>query len=276
MNLILLLLSLFLHSNFVFGFHDIKSLQKNYIKNNIFRLNIRRSTNNGKNNNNKAIATELTPISHEQLVLDLSQTKSSSCPTKFCYFDKRSPCPLDLTTGELFRCPIDDRFCGANRDYFDHVYGEEQNNNSNNDNNLIIKENNDDISDSSNNSDNSLNMMFDTGSLLTITTTTPTRRKRNNFNKKRSISSSTSTSSSQKRVTTTQTTRVLLNKKEKRLRRKKLFVMSTWIEDLLPDPYQGHSWVLNSVVNTSKFFFRAVKVMLYHMRLCEKPIHTLT
>jgi hypothetical protein len=33
-------------------------------------------------------------------------------------------------------------------------------------------------------------------------------------------------------------------------RRQKLFLMSTWLEDLLPNPAQGRSWMFNSICDT--------------------------
>lgn len=51
--------------------------------------------------------------------------------------------------------------------------------------------------------------------------------------------------------------------REKRLRRKKLMLMSTWVEDLLPDPYQGQDPVLNYLMNTVKFTTRGLINLLY-------------
>lgn len=43
---------------------------------------------------------------------------------------------------------------------------------------------------------------------------------------------------------------------ERRTRRQKLFLMSTWLEDLLPNPSQGRSWMINSVCDTMKITTR--------------------
>lgn len=37
---------------------------------------------------------------------------------------------------------------------------------------------------------------------------------------------------------------------EKRTKRQKLFLMSTWLEDLIPNPAQGRSWMFNSLCDT--------------------------
>lgn len=47
-----------------------------------------------------------------------------------------------------------------------------------------------------------------------------------------------------------------LSAAERRSRRQKLFLMSTWLEDLLPNPSQGRSWIFNSVCDTMKITTR--------------------
>ena len=53
-----------------------------------------------------------------------------------------------------------------------------------------------------------------------------------------------------------------LSKRERRLRRQKLFLMSTWLDDLLPDPSQGKSWMLNMVLDFIKILTRATIVLV--------------
>mmetsp|Transcript_18317 Transcript_18317/g.30701 ORF Transcript_18317/g.30701 Transcript_18317/m.30701 type:complete len:217 (+) Transcript_18317:241-891(+) len=62
-----------------------------------------------------------------------------------------------------------------------------------------------------------------------------------------------------------------LTARERRLRRQKLFLMSTWLEDLLPDPTQGRSWMFNMLVDSVKITFRAFLVLLSMTHAVEKP-----
>lgn len=62
-----------------------------------------------------------------------------------------------------------------------------------------------------------------------------------------------------------------LSKKELRVRRKKLFLMSTWLEDLLPDPHQGQDLVLNWTVDMMKIVYRSVLVVLSMTTIINKP-----
>lgn len=48
----------------------------------------------------------------------------------------------------------------------------------------------------------------------------------------------------------------ILTVAERRSRRQKLFLMSTWLEDLLPNPSQGRSWMFNSICDTVKITMR--------------------
>lgn len=54
-----------------------------------------------------------------------------------------------------------------------------------------------------------------------------------------------------------------LSKREMRMKRKKLMMMSTWIDELLPDPYQGQDIVFTYLVNTLKLTTRGVVALLY-------------
>ncbi len=62
-----------------------------------------------------------------------------------------------------------------------------------------------------------------------------------------------------------------LSKKELRVRRKKMFLMSTWLEDLLPDPHQGQDLVLNWTVDMMKIVYRSVLVVLSMTTIINKP-----
>jgi len=77
---------------------------------------LRMSNSCGSKGNKRAFAVELGTCDRP-LEIPKDLIGDNSKKTSFCYFDKRSPCQSTQ------RCPIDDRFCGANRDYFDHVYG---------------------------------------------------------------------------------------------------------------------------------------------------------
>jgi len=62
-----------------------------------------------------------------------------------------------------------------------------------------------------------------------------------------------------------------LSRKELRVRRKKLFLMSTWLEDLLPDPHQGQDLFLNWTVDMMKILYRSVLVVLSMTSIINKP-----
>ena len=62
-----------------------------------------------------------------------------------------------------------------------------------------------------------------------------------------------------------------LSRKEMRARRQKLFLMSTWLEDLLPDPHQGKDLVLNWTVDMFKIVYRSVLIVLSMTTIINKP-----
>lgn len=64
---------------------------------------------------------------------------------------------------------------------------------------------------------------------------------------------------------------MLLSRHERKLRRKRLFLMSTWIEDLLPDPHQGRDPFTNAAADAVKISVRAVQVLLSLCRLGPHP-----
>lgn len=211
----------------------------------------------GKNNNG-ASAVELgtPPVETIPVLLE-----NSVQPQRYCYFDRRSPCPCTE------RCLIDDRFCGANREYFDHVYGPLSED---------LKTTETDESPETNNDEEDIgNLKFDFSNIVLL----PKRVKRS-LQRKRVLTSpsssgrmkekstppikeSTSIASSKFRYERHQQQLQKLSRKERRIRRKKLFLMSTWIEDLLPDPHQGHSWMVNMVVDLFKISHRAAALMVY-------------
>lgn len=59
--------------------------------------------------------------------------------------------------------------------------------------------------------------------------------------------------------------------KEHRLRRQRIFIMSTWLEDLLPDPHQGRSWMFNMAADSAKITVRAMIVILSATTIVGKP-----
>ena len=54
----------------------------------------------------------------------------------------------------------------------------------------------------------------------------------------------------------------ILTASERRSRRQKLFLMSTWLEDLLPNPSQGRSWMFNSICDTIKITTRVGRFII--------------
>lgn len=54
----------------------------------------------------------------------------------------------------------------------------------------------------------------------------------------------------------------VLTASERRSRRQKLFLMSTWLEDLLPNPSQGRSWMFNSICDTVKITTRVGRFII--------------
>ena len=213
-----------------------------------------------KGEKSRAYAVELgtcdRPVEAPVLIDGVSKKQS------YCYFDKRAPCPCTE------RCPIDDRFCGANRDYFDHVYGPPNSDPAN-------KESEKENSDEAKEADNESGADHPPSPSFSIITNSPRRRTSSSSSVQRlskafakpklSLVGAGMTSSSRSgsnrifRFSTSeqgssdrqknkqqqreqQRQAELLSRRQRRERRKKLFVMSTWIEDLLPDPHQGSSW----------------------------------
>ena len=226
---------------------------------------LRMSNSCGSKGNKRASAVELGTCDRP-LEIPKDLIGDNSKKTSFCYFDKRSPCQSTQ------RCPIDDRFCGANRDYFDHVYGTPSKEESSN--HEVASEG--DIS--SNGKDDSESEpsppVFDgsPSSEFSSTYEIPKRRSKSAVQKMRMMRLSSmgvlvssenmgavlaSYSSSWKNRShiglnrksisehvsgNSKEMNAQMSKRERRLRRKKLFLMSTWLEDLLPDPHQGSSW----------------------------------
>eukprot|EP00597_Dinobryon_sp_UTEXLB2267_P006383 CAMPEP_0170081296 /NCGR_PEP_ID=MMETSP0019_2-20121128/17199_1 /TAXON_ID=98059 /ORGANISM="Dinobryon sp., Strain UTEXLB2267" /LENGTH=239 /DNA_ID=CAMNT_0010295655 /DNA_START=295 /DNA_END=1014 /DNA_ORIENTATION=- len=222
----------------------------------------------GKNNGASAVELGSPPVETIPVLL-----KNGVQPQRYCYFDRRSPCPCTE------RCPIDDRFCGANREYFDHIYGPL------NGEDRQTTETDDSTIPESNDEDNG-NVKFDFSNIVLL----PKKLKRN-FQRTRVLTSPSSSgrikdvnTSSRKESSSSSLPTIKyryehqqkqlqkLSRKERRLRRKKLFLMSTWIEDLLPDPHQGHSWMVNMVVDFFKISHRAATLIVYSIcRQGNKP-----
>jgi len=238
MKLLIIFLCLFFWGPFISVVSLLKTLHHLSSSKSFFTSKIKIQLNAiggkfGKNNGASAVELGSPPVETTPVLLD-----NDVHPQRYCYFDRRSPCPCTE------RCPIDDRFCGANREYFDHVYGP-------------IKEGTEitdtDESTPETNDDDTGNLKFDFKNIVLM----PKKIKRS-LQLKRVLTSSTSgqmqvkstppnkesasMATSKFRFERQQQHLQKLSRKERRLRRKKLFLMSTWIEDLLPDPHQGHSW----------------------------------
>lgn len=61
-----------------------------------------------------------------------------------------------------------------------------------------------------------------------------------------------------------------LSRKQLRAQKKKLMLMSTWVEDLLPDPYQGQDLLINMIFNSAKFSVRITIFCLYALHKINK------
>jgi hypothetical protein len=130
-------------------------------------------------------------------------TKSESTLT--CYFEKTSSC----CSNKSGICPVDNRPCGANREYMDHVYGAR----------FVPKPK--PAFQAFRYSQQSQMHMY-----TSVPSSTPPAPERQ------------------------------LTGAERRIKRQKLFLMSTWLEDLLPNPSQGRSWMFNTLCDTLKIITR--------------------
>jgi hypothetical protein len=143
--------------------------------------------------------------------IELQSNFATAVASRHCYFDKGMSCPCNG------KCIVDDRSCTANRDYFDHVYAND-------------------------NESSSADMDSGKISVENVLQNRPSREGRR------------------------------LSKSELRMKKKKLMMMSTWIEELLPDPYQGQDLVFNYLVNTLKFTSRGVVALLYALHK-QRGVH---
>ena len=143
--------------------------------------------------------------------LKIKKTIGSSDTPLSCYFEKSSSCS-SCKTGI---CPVDNRPCGANRDYLDHVYGAR----------YMPKPK--PVFQSYKYSQQSQMHMY--AANAPAPPTEPERK---------------------------------LTAAERRSRRQKLFLMSTWLEDLLPNPSQGRSWMFNSICDTMKITTRVGRFII--------------
>ena len=143
--------------------------------------------------------------SEKNLSCDLKIKSSIDAPGDplTCYFEKSSSC----SSSKCGICPVDNRPCGANRDYMDHIYGAR----------FMPKPK--PVFQAYKYSQQSQMHMYASAPVVTV----PERK---------------------------------LSAAERRTRRQKLFLMSTWLEDLLPNPSQGRSWMINSVCDTLKITTR--------------------
>lgn len=185
-----------------------------------------------------------------------SKSKTAMCekePLKRCYFDKRAVCPCNGV------CPYDDRPCDANRNYFDHIYGsdcriietsliegtEAQDDDINSTDDAVSGSEGqpapDDESEELDDENNIMQFMLDISeqSLLYAR------------QHKKYIQS--------------------LSARERRMRRQKLFKLANVLDDLLPDPSQGKSWMVNMVLDSCKIALRAVILALSTTKVVQKP-----
>lgn len=63
----------------------------------------------------------------------------------------------------------------------------------------------------------------------------------------------------------------LLNRRERRMRKRKIFLLSTWLEDILPDPSQGKSWMVNMAIDSMKIALRCSQLLLSFTKVVPKP-----
>jgi len=211
-------------------------------------------------NQGTAVAAEL-PITGSCSTVE---SGNGERPIRACYFDRSQVC------SRSGYCPIDDRPCNANRNYLDHEYQRSTNN---------VAEPTDD--------DKKLDIQADVRLLaqmlklrnkedLTITVL--------NFEDKKPTknvleevfgppsSNNQHLKSAKKQVQNKiLLPYMLLSRQERKLRRKRLFLMSTWLEDLLPDPHQGRDPFSNAVTDTFKIICRAIQLILSLGRLVPPP-----
>eukprot|EP01038_Epipyxis_sp_PR26KG_P012139 gene12139-16252_t len=246
--------------------------------------------NNDKNDNinRKAHASDLCG---EKIFTAGTSSIEKNKLSRVCYFDRTSLCTSSNT------CPLDDRPCNANRDYFDHIYGPPDSptdssgaaiistskqlrfENNNNNDNRKQESSNDNENDENSENKNPTNSVYRHYKYLSNNSFKQSVN-RNGLVGQRKFSVPSSTSSNKKNhdhkserrhETVIYKKYATLSKKERRRRRQKLFIMSTWLEDLLPDPHQGHSWMLNSVVDFTKISFRAALILVTTILPIPKP-----
>ncbi|KAJ1420990.1 hypothetical protein B484DRAFT_452921 [Ochromonadaceae sp. CCMP2298] len=162
-----------------------------------------------------------------------------------CYFDKSNPCPL------YERCPYDDRPCESDREYLDEIFGV---------GGLGLEEGN--------------VMQIRIGRL---------RRMGRVYTELMGILGTISAGPdvgvmgdaekmpNYKAQHQHPPTYRKMSPQARRVRRQRLFLMSTWLDDLLPDPHQGRSWMVNMLVDACKMSTRAASVVLSLAKAGNKP-----
>lgn len=174
--------------------------------------------------------------------------EASSKECRCCYFDRSSPC-----SGDGY-CPFDNRPCNANRNYFDHLYGSDGIANSVVMSGSLTSERVEGAKDKP-----------DSEGVLEVEEESNTQEEEqqegneqqaegegeeeidpDNIMQMRHVMESQMWDIHQR-----------MTRRERRLRRQKLFLMSNWLDDLLPDPTQGKSWMLNMAVDFAKIVTRA-------------------
>lgn len=208
------------------------------------------------------VATELTPTSTAP---EPHPNIANLEPIKTCYFDPRKVCPNHKDG----HCQIDERPCRANRDYLDAIYKSSQKSEK-----TIPKEesergpsmmlrrqltNSDHVSQ--NNRQNNISLLFPAKNNRDAPMT-PTARLLyyRDLNKNK-----VEVKGWLWRV------KDIESREQRRERRRKIFIMSTWLEDLLPDPHQGSTWLVNACVDFFKVSFRMTNVALSLIRIVPPP-----
>lgn len=188
------------------------------------------------------------------------KSKTATCekePMKHCYFDKRAACPCNGV------CPYDDRPCDANRNYFDHIYGSDCRII---DTSLIEGASTDDDDDTNDAEGGAVTGSSDGQPAPDDDGTEKFDDGNNIMQMMQSISDQTIEYARQHRKYVQS-----MSARERRMRRQRLFKLANVLDDLLPDPSQGKSWMMNMVLDSCKIALRAAILALSATKVVQKP-----
>jgi hypothetical protein len=218
----------------------------------------------------KNTASSVLPIGNHQVLSGESEDMEGITPsaTKACYFDRSQLC------SRRGLCEIDDRPCGANRKYLDHEYKRVKSSKPRMDTSRLEK-----LLKIAHRPSYHASDLLEQNLEKRILSVDESSKSvlEEIFGVQAEIKINKVANKQHQDATTVKTRNaillpyMLLSRHERKLRRKRLFLMSTWIEDLLPDPHQGRDPLTNAAADAMKISIRAVQVLLSLCRLGPHP-----